>query len=609
MGDEILVKAINFHKSGNLDKAKSCYTQYLKDNPKNIQVLILLGNLNLQLGSFDQAIEVLKKAEGINPNDITLLMNLAVSYQNLHQYKNSILYIEKVLEQHPSNADALNNLGNIYKDMGIEEKSIESFNDALKINPNNPIYRLNKSHSYIHFNRQNEAIVELKILLANKEHFKSVRETLINIYDSLNDYPNLIKYSYELLNSKILNDQDIIKISEQLITTLLKVNILDDLPNLIKNFKNENYLKNFYTALYLFKKNNNEQAKKILETLTNKGIKNCEVLHNLGEIYFHESNTPEAIKFFKRAILDYPDFIQAKISLGLCYLSENNFIEGFQNLLSYEDSREFQIKYPPLGKKWSGENETENTCIYLDQGPGDAVFYARFIDKLKKFKNQFYFICDARLVTIFRNSFDQRFIFLTKAEYLKQKIKTKYYAFSAYLAKLSISSINDLSFEEKYLTACKQQKKSIKKPVAGISWVSINPIFGKNKSIELESLIGKIKNKYQNFICLQYGNFDDQIEKIEKKFNIHFFRHKNDNFKDIEKLTELIELCDEIFTIDNTTVHLSGARGIKTHLLLPYNHKVNSWYWNAQKNNQSLWYPSVRIHQASKGQILEDIEL
>ena len=41
MGDEILVKAINFHKSGNLDKAKSCYTQYLKDNPKNIQALIV----------------------------------------------------------------------------------------------------------------------------------------------------------------------------------------------------------------------------------------------------------------------------------------------------------------------------------------------------------------------------------------------------------------------------------------------------------------------------------------------------------------------------------------------------------------------------------------
>ena len=609
MGDEILVKAINFHKSGNLDKAKNCYAQFLKENPKNIQALILLGNLNLQLGSFNQAIEILKKAEGINPHDITILMNLAVSYQNLHQYKNSILYIEKVLEQHPSNADAFNNLGNIYKDMGLEDKSIECFNNAIANNPNNPIYNFNKSQSYIHFNRSKEAIAELEMLLSSEELFINVRMSLVKIYYDLSDYPNLIKYSYELLNTNLIDQNDRIIISEQLITVLLRTNDLENIPNIISSFKDDDYLSNFYQALYLFKKNNADQAKKILEKLINKGIKKSEVFHNLGEIYFYESNTNKAIQLFEKAILNSPDFIQAKISLGLCYLSLNNFIEGFQYYLSYEDSREFQIKYPPLGKKWSGENEKVNTCIYLDQGPGDAIFYARFIDKLKKFKNQFYFICDARLVNIFENSFDKRFIFLTKVEYFKQKINTKYYAFSAYLAKLSISSINDFSFEEKYLTACKQQKKSIKKPVAGISWVSINPIFGKNKSIELESLIGKIKNKYQNFICLQYGNFDDQIEKIEKKFNIHFFRHKNDNFKDIEKLTDLIELCDEIFTIDNTTVHLSGALGIKTHLLLPYNHKVNSWYWNAQKNNQSLWYPSVQIHQASKGQTLEDIEV
>ena len=336
MGDEILVKAINFHKNGNLDKAKSFYTQFLKENPKNIQALILLGSLNLQLGSFNQAIEVLKKAEGINPHDITLLMNLAVSYQNLHNYKNAIIYIEKVLEKNSSNADAFNNLGNIYKDMGIEDKSIDSFKNALKINPNNPVYRLNKSHSYIHFNRPKEAIVELEILLSNKEYFKSVRETLITIYDSLNDYPNLIKYSYELLNSNILNYQDIIKISEQLITVLLKVNDLNDLPNLIKNLKNEDYLKNFYTALYLFKKNKSNEAKNILENQIKSGTKKKEILNNLGQIYFHESNIKRAKELFEESIIDSPDFIQAKINLGLCYLSENNFTKGLKYFSCYE---------------------------------------------------------------------------------------------------------------------------------------------------------------------------------------------------------------------------------------------------------------------------------
>jgi len=609
MGDEILVKAINFHKNGNLDKAKSFYTQFLKENPKNIQALILLGSLNLQLGSFNQAIEVLKKAEGINPHDITLLMNLAVSYQNLHNYKNAIIYIEKVLEKNSSNADAFNNLGNIYKDMGIEDKSIDSFKNALKINPNNPVYRLNKSHSYIHFNRPKEAIVELEILLSNKEYFKSVRETLITIYDSLNDYPNLIKYSYELLNSNILNYQDIIKISEQLITVLLKVNDLNDLPNLIKNLKNEDYLKNFYTALYLFKKNKSNEAKNILENQIKSGTKKKEILNNLGQIYFHESNIKRAKELFEESIIDSPDFIQAKINLGLCYLSENNFTKGLKYFSCYEKINEYRIKYPPLGKKWQGQNENENTSIYLDQGLGDAVFFASLINKLLEFDNQFYFICDSRLVNIFKNSFDKQFIFLSKAEYLKQKINSKYYALSGYLAELFINSTKDLSDRAKYLKTKTQQIKSINEPIVGISWFSSNPIFGQNKSINLEALISKLKNKYQNFISLQYGDFNNQIKEIAQKFNVNFILHNNDNFNDIDQLIDLIDVCDEIYTIDNTTVHLSGALGKKTHLLLPYNHRVNCWYWNAQNNNQSLWYPSVKIHQASKRDSLDQIKL
>ena len=53
--------------------------------------------------------------------------------------------------------------------------------------------------------------------------------------------------------------------------------------------------------------------------------------------------------------------------------------------------------------------------------------------------------------------------------------------------------------------------------------------------------------------------------------------------------------CPEI-TVDTSLVHLSGAMGIKTLLLLPYN---NDWRW--MKNiSHSPWYRSIHILRQEK---------
>ena len=63
--------------------------------------------------------------------------------------------------------------------------------------------------------------------------------------------------------------------------------------------------------------------------------------------------------------------------------------------------------------------------------------------------------------------------------------------------------------------------------------------------------------------------------------------------QDIDGLAALIEACDLVITISNTTAHLAGALGKPVFLLLPYS-QGRLWYWQTQRSN-TLWYPGMRV--------------
>ena len=73
---------------------------------------------------------------------------------------------------------------------------------------------------------------------------------------------------------------------------------------------------------------------------------------------------------------------------------------------------------------------------------------------------------------------------------------------------------------------------------------------------------------------------------------------KVDSFDDLTGLTALIDACDFILSVSNTTVHLSGAIGEKTFLMFPKG-KGKLWYWS-KEGQQSHWYKSVKIFEQDK---------
>ena len=109
-------------------------------------------------------------------------------------------------------------------------------------------------------------------------------------------------------------------------------------------------------------------------------------------------------------------------------------------------------------------------------------------------------------------------------------------------------------------------------------------------------------------VDLQYGDTSKERQSFYKKYGINLIKIKEiDNYDDIEGLAALIDACDFVVTVSNTTAHIAGAIGKKTYLMLPKG-KGKLWYWS-KENDQSLWYKSIKImEQKEIGQWNEVID-
>ena len=104
-----------------------------------------------------------------------------------------------------------------------------------------------------------------------------------------------------------------------------------------------------------------------------------------------------------------------------------------------------------------------------------------------------------------------------------------------------------------------------------------------------------------DFLDLQYGDTQQERDQFQSDHGVTIFKQDAiDNFHDIDGLASLIDACDLIITVSNTTAHLACALGKPTLVLLPQTSAV-FWYWYTQ-GMQTAWYPTaVLLRQQELG--------
>ncbi|HPZ08940.1 MAG TPA: tetratricopeptide repeat protein, partial [Candidatus Eremiobacteraeota bacterium] len=138
--------AENYYKENNYDKALVCLEELLKEDPINVEALMLSADCYRKKENYDTARKFYKKVLEIDPYSELAHLGMGHIYR---KEKN----IEKAIEEYkqsPTLSSSHNNLGAIYANQGNMDEAIEEFLEAVKIDPHEDTAYVNLGSAYYH---------------------------------------------------------------------------------------------------------------------------------------------------------------------------------------------------------------------------------------------------------------------------------------------------------------------------------------------------------------------------------------------------------------------------------------------------------------------------
>ena len=127
--------ALKLHQDGNLAEAANTYHNILEKDPGRVDVIFLLGTLNIQQGNLELATTYLKKAISLKPDHVAACNNLGTALQSQGRLSEAVVIYNQVIELKPDYAEARINLGNVFQEQGKFDEAMVCYNRVIEFQP------------------------------------------------------------------------------------------------------------------------------------------------------------------------------------------------------------------------------------------------------------------------------------------------------------------------------------------------------------------------------------------------------------------------------------------------------------------------------------------
>jgi len=559
-----------FQKQGRIKDALSSFQTVLKISPNLAEAHNNIGPVFEALGEVEQAIEHYNIALRLNPQDVEVLRNLGVACQNIGLLKEAEEHLCKALAIDPDFAEAHSSLGLVFLKNERLDKAVESFQRAISIKP------------------------DYKPALINLGNVQ-ITQTLFDL--AINSFEQVLtidpKYADAFIGmSMALEKSGRLKEAEE--NSLKALDISSDsaeahlaLGNVRQTqMRMEEALVCYDRAL--------ELKPDFAEVYCSKGL----VCQDLARLDAADENFRAALK------LD-PSLKMAQNNLFLLQLLRGDFKNGFADTTSrFAISRE-NNKTMFHKPRWAGE-KLDGKCLALisEQGIGDEIMFSTMFADLNTNKTKLIVECDKRLLPIYERSFKD-VTFVEKSRPPSELLNGDDVDYQIEIGSLGHYLRNDLNdfpkpsaffkARPKHVNELRQRylKQSKGRPIIGISWSSESYGLKTKKSIDLEKWMPILSSPTHSFLNLQYGDVDEDLSLIKEQHGVEIFKDTDiDPLKDMEGFVDQVAAVDMVISISNATVHVAGALGKKTWLLLPLVSPI--WGWQMDRSD-SLWYPNIKM--------------
>ena len=135
--------AIRHHEAGRLREAEELYRSMLDANPRDPDILHLLGVLLSQRGEYDDAVAHILAALEIERDSVRFLSSLSQVYFRAGKLGKAVAVLEEVVGRQPDSFQGFSDLGAVLQESGELERAIAAYQRSIELNPRLAIVHFN----------------------------------------------------------------------------------------------------------------------------------------------------------------------------------------------------------------------------------------------------------------------------------------------------------------------------------------------------------------------------------------------------------------------------------------------------------------------------------
>ena len=387
-----------------------------------------------------------------------------------------------------------------------------------------------------------------------------------------------------------------------------------------RNYSIYNMLGHLYSTCHQdkFKEKQIEYLTKAFELAPNNRI----VVKNLAYVLGKFDEVQRADEMYAKLMYLNPTHSDLH-SYGAYLVKHQRFAEGFKFLQHRFQKEDLgNIAFPQLflnnkKKRWNlkVDIKDKHILVHFEQGFGDTIMFARFLDELKEKCAKVSLVVQNGLISLFESS--KLGVDIYREDQLKE-INYDYYIPMMDLPIICETRPDTIPKAEGYLKVSKAKINAYKKAhindneklKIGIAFEGTLASKETDRDIPLEFLYPLMMMPEVEVYSFQVDDLTRQMDRIPPEAQLI---RLGATFKNWEDTACAMNCMDLMVTTDNGVMNLAGALGVKTFGLF---NTITEWRWFKTQGNDIAWYKSIRPFQCptSKawdvpvGEVIKEIE-
>jgi tetratricopeptide (TPR) repeat protein len=605
---EMLIKqAISLHQQGRIVEAEAAYKTILNLDPNEFDALHMLGVINAQRNSFEEAEKLIRRALAVDRKVPPCLQNYGGVLCRLGRFTEAIEMYTSAIKLAPNYAPLYSDRGHALSALKRVIEALSDYDRALALKPDLADVWLARGSVLYDLKRNDEALHALNKALALKSDVAEARLIRGNILFTLNrqtealaDFDKALALRPDMASAWLgrgnvfntLNRNDDALAAYDKALTL-----------------NRGFAEAWLGRGHVFRNlGRHDEALTAYDKVLALKPDLPEAWYSRGNVFFDLNRDDEALENFGKAIDLRAENAEALLHKSLVKLSLGDFEEGWALYEWRWKSKFFTAPVRFSQKPWLGDTDIagKTVLVHSEQGFGDIVQFYRYLAELKKLDCKIIFETPAPLIPLFAAQKNNVQIITWGATHpyfdVHCPLMSLPHAFKTTLQTIPASIPYLFSSPEK-LDHWRTKLGKKGKPRVGLAWSGNPRNPDTRRNIPLELLLPKMSTGIE-WHSLQKDIREDDRSSLKSNPAIIDYTASLNDFSDT---AALIAELDLVISVDTVVAHLAGAFGKPVWILLPF-HPDFRWL---RGRTDSPWYPTAHLfrqaHNGDWGDVIDQV--